>query len=220
MKAVDIELQKAHLKTIEHAALQEKILSENKRKRTSRRSIHKGGPSAKVGDLREKKAIRDQVESAEALRKAEKRLSRTINKAKKQLKERGIQARKDEKARLQRLKECTQNNELPRPEDLFPVREPDKQPTQIEALMCTAEYYPELVQAVKEATAQDAKAQDALGDGDDVVFRLGDSQEKENVPEYLDSSPPPRNLVDSSDVESHAGSIDSIQRNADFVAFN
>ena len=105
--------------------------------------------------------MRDQVESAEALRKAEKRLSQAINRAKKQLKERGIQARKDEKARLQRLKECTQKNELPRPEDLFPVREPDKQPTQIEALMCTAEYYPELVQALKEIKAQDAKAQDA-----------------------------------------------------------
>ena len=39
------------------------------------------------------------------------------------------------------------------PEDLLPVREP-----QIEALTCTEEYYPELVQAVKEAKAQEAKA--------------------------------------------------------------
>lgn len=37
--------------------------------------------------------------------------------------------------------------------------------------------------------------------------------------DYLDSSPPPPNLVDSSDVESNAGSTDSIQRNADFVSF-
>jgi hypothetical protein len=139
-----------------------------------------------------------------------------INKAKKDLKERGIQARKDEKARLRRVKECTQKNELPCPEDLFPVREPDKQPTQIEALMCTAEYYPELVQAIKEAKVQDTLV---MGDGDDVVFRLGDSQDKENVPDYMDSSPPPRDLADSSDVESHAGSIDSILRNADFIAF-
>jgi hypothetical protein len=38
----------------------------------------------------------------------------------------------------------------------------------------------------------------------------------------VDSSPPPRNLrslADTSDVESDGGSIDSIQRNADFVAF-
>jgi hypothetical protein len=39
------------------------------------------------------------------------------------------------------------------------------------------------------------------------------------VLDYLDSSPPPPNYIDSSDVESYAGSIDSIQRNADFVAF-
>jgi hypothetical protein len=45
-----------------------------------------------------------------------------------------IQARKDEKARLQHLKECTQNNELPRIEDIISAQEPDKQPTQIEAL--------------------------------------------------------------------------------------
>lgn len=41
--------------------------------------------------------------------------------AKKQLKERGIQARKDEKARLQHLKECTQNNELPQIEDILSI---------------------------------------------------------------------------------------------------
>jgi hypothetical protein len=46
--------------------------------------------------------------------------------------------------------------------------------------MCTAEYYPELVQAVRETKAH--LAQYALGDGnnrDDIVLRLGDSQEKE-----------------------------------------
>jgi hypothetical protein len=37
------------------------------------------------------------------------------------------------------------------------------------------------------------------------------------VLDYLDSSPLPLNLVDSSDVESDAGFIDSIQRNADFI---
>ena len=85
--------------------------------------------------------------------------------------------------------------------------------------MCTTEYYPELVQAVRETKAH--LAQYTLGDDndrDDIVLRLGDSQEKENVPDYMDSSPPLYNLVESSDVESHASSIDSIQKNADFVA--
>jgi hypothetical protein len=76
--------------------------------------------------------------------------------------------------------------------------------------MCIAEYYPELVQAVRETKAH--LAQYALGDSnnrDGIVLRLGDSQEKENVPDYMDSSPPLRNLVELSDVESHA----------DFVAY-
>ena len=33
---------------------------------------------------------------------------------------------------------------------------------------------------------------------------------KDEIPDYMDSSPPPPNLIDSSDVESNAGSIDSI----------
>ena len=42
MKSVDVQLQKSHLTTLEHAALQEKIRADQKRKSTSRRSIHKG----------------------------------------------------------------------------------------------------------------------------------------------------------------------------------
>ena len=42
-------------------------------------------------------------------------------------------------------------------------------------------------------------------------------QEDMEVPEYKDSSPP-LPIYDDSDVESYAESIDSIQRNADFIA--
>ena len=42
---------------------------------------------------------------------------------------------------------------------------------------------------------------------------------KDIVKEYLDSSPPPPEYQDSSDIESDLGSIDSIQRNADFILF-
>ena len=42
---------------------------------------------------------------------------------------------------------------------------------------------------------------------------------KEEVAEYIDSSPPPPELIDSSDVESAAGSIDSVRGNADFIEF-
>ena len=123
MKAVDIELQKVHLKPIEHAALQEKICSENRRKRTSRRSIHKGGPSAKVGDLREKKAIRDQVGSAEALRNV---FLRRSTRLRRNLKNEEYRLGRTRKQDSSALRSVPQNNELPRPEDLLPVREPDR----------------------------------------------------------------------------------------------
>jgi hypothetical protein len=218
MKSVDVQLQKSHLTTLEHAALQEKIRADQKRKSTSRRSIHKGGPSARVDDLREKIKIRDQHERTEGLRKAEKRLAQAINKAKNELKAQGIQARKDEKARLNRLREYTAKCELPPPDDMLPIREPDKQPTTLEQLKCTEEFYPGLVQNIREIKKELGLLDQGDG-GDDVVLRLEDSQEKENVPDYMDSSPPPPNLVDSSDVESNAGSIDSVTRNADFIAF-
>jgi len=114
-----------------------------------------------------------------------------------------------------RLKEYEAQDELSLPLDLVPFREPDKNPTALEKMRCTDEFYPKLVQQIRELKSH----QDQGISSSDVVFKLGDSQEKEDVPDYLDSSPPPPNLIDSSDVESTAGSIDSIQRNADFIHF-
>jgi hypothetical protein len=99
------------------------------------------------------------------------------------------------------------------PKDLVCIREPDKEPTAYEKMKTTEEFYLELVQQIQELEAQD---QDN-GDEDNVVIRLEASQQKEEVLDYIDSSPPLPNYIDSSDIESNAGSIDSIQRNADFV---
>jgi hypothetical protein len=222
MKSVDIQLQKAHLTTIEHLALQEKVRNDGKRKITSRRSIHKGGPSATIDELREQKKARDEKEAREKLRKAKKKLSQAINRAKKDLTTQGIQARKDEKARLQRLKDYAEIDQMPDLTDLVRIREPDKEPTTYEKIKTTEEFYPELVQQIRELEAQVGRDQgqdQGDGDKDDVIIRLEASQQKEEVLDYMDSSPPPPNYVDSSDVESNAGSLDSIQRNADFVQF-
>ena len=157
-------------------------------------------------ELRDKIKIRDEAEKGEALRKAQKRLVQAINKARNLLKSQGIQARKDEKARLERLKEYAAKDELPPLEDLVPFREPDKNPTDLEKMRCTEDFYPKLVQQIRELQSY----QQLQDQEDDVVFKVGPSQERENVLDYLDLSPPPPNLVDSSDVESDAGSIDSI----------
>ena len=60
---------------------------------------------------------------------------------------------------------------------------------------------------------------DIDGDEDVVINTTERKHQKERVGEYIDSSPPPLIIPDSSDIESNAGSIDSIQANADFVQF-
>jgi hypothetical protein len=47
-------------------------------------------------------------------------------------------------------------------------------------------------------------------DDDEVIITTVFTRVLEHIPDYRDSSPPLPNLVDSSDVESNAGSIDSI----------
>jgi hypothetical protein len=96
MKTVDVVLQKAHLTIIEHGALQAQLLEDHKRKSKSRRSVQKGGPFVEVDELRAKIKARDEKEKTEALRKAKKKLTIEVNRAKNKLKAAGVQARKDE----------------------------------------------------------------------------------------------------------------------------
>jgi hypothetical protein len=60
----------------------------------------------------------------------------------------GIQAKKDEKARLQQLKDCAEIDKLPDLVDLVHIRELDKEPTVYKKLKTTEEFYPELVQQI------------------------------------------------------------------------
>jgi len=90
----------------------------------------------------------------------------------------------------------------------------------LEQLRCTEEHYPELVQVIRELEKDIGPQNQGDGDrdnDDDIVIITPRVKTQENMPDYLDSSPPPPNSVDSSDIESNAGLIDSIQRNADFV---
>lgn len=220
MGQVDLELSKAHLTLMEHTALQEKLAEDQRRSITSRRSIHKGGASASIGDLRERIKIKADQSNTENLRKARKRLSQAINREKKKLNIKGIQAKKDNKARIQRLAEYQARNELPPPADLIPIRQPDKQPTELERIRCTNEYYEGLLQVVRELEAVEPQGtQEEEEEDNRVFFRLQQQAYRDEVGDYPPSSPPQRHLVDSSDIESDAGSLDSIQRNADFIAF-
>jgi hypothetical protein len=74
MKSVDLQLQKAHLTTVEHSNLQAKLLADNKRRMASRRSVFKGGGSPTVNTLRARIQERNEKENTEKLRKAKKKL--------------------------------------------------------------------------------------------------------------------------------------------------
>jgi hypothetical protein len=150
MKFAQTYLTKAHLTSMEYASLQEKIHNNLKRQSTSRRSLQKGGPAPRITQLREARAIRDQTEAIAGLKRAQKNLSVAINKEKKLLCQRGVQARKEEKARLYRLQQYQIRGELPPLEDITPIREPDKNPTLEEALLLTEDgHYPLLIQVME-----------------------------------------------------------------------
>lgn len=144
-----------------------------------------------------------------------------MNKAKKELKDVGIQARKDERARTDKLKEIYARGDLLLLELLCPIREPNKNPIVIEQARLLEDFYPELVQQIKELKAQQEHLTqlDLYADDNDnnniVINTTAVIYKKDKVVDLIDSSPPLPEYVDSSDAES----IDSIQQNADFVAF-
>jgi hypothetical protein len=87
---------------------------------------------------------------AENLKKARKKLFVAVHKAKKELTTKGIQAWKDDKAKVARLQAYEDADELPLPKDLLPIREPDKRPTIVEFASCVEGFHPRLKQAVEE----------------------------------------------------------------------
>ena len=106
-------------------------------------------------------------------------------------------------------------------ENIAPIREPDKNPTIIEWARYKEDFYPDLQLVVRQLTASLSNlAPDRLeapntfiniNEDEDIVINTTERKhQKERVGEYIDSSPPPLIIPNSSDIESNAGSIDSI----------
>jgi hypothetical protein len=87
--------------------------------------------------------------------------------------------------------------------------------------LLTPAVYPALQTALLEQEVLLKRVQGEQGDsdGEEVQITIRDVDRDKEVLFIPDSSPPPPNWIDSSNVESDAGSIDSIQRNVDFVGF-
>ena len=219
MKDVDLQLQKSQLLSVQHQALQDKLRADYNKKAKSRKSSHKGGASAPVSQLQTEIKAREEADQVKALRKAERKLTTTINKARNELIAKGVQAQKDERARKERLQEIAARGDFPDIALLVPIREPDKNPTVIEQTCLLEDFYPELVQQINELKAQQELPSQLVLQADDdnnvIINTTAITYEKDIVEDLLDSSPPPPEYIDSSDAES----IDSICRNADLVRF-
>jgi hypothetical protein len=109
----------------------------HKRKLDARKSLQKGGSIlASTALKRSKKKRRDAAEAE--LKKAQKAISITENKAKRELHERGVQARKDEKARRLLIQESQILGSFIHSDTWIPIRDPEKQPTPAETAALSA----------------------------------------------------------------------------------
>lgn len=221
MQDTDVALQKAHLDSVEHHSLQQKIRAERKRRSTSRRSIHIGGPGDSVASINAKIIARDSSVSTEQLRKARKRLQTCINKARKKIKDAGVLARRQEKERIAQLKILDEQGVFPDLEMLLPIRQPDKEPNAVELETLKETFYPAELLLIR---TLGSKLQQ-IGDSDSEVEIFATAADLERgAVEDIPSSPPRRTFAEvmaeeESEVESVASSLDSILQNADFISF-
>ena len=136
----------AHLIDVDHQAIQTQVLEDQKRRATSRKSFHKR-KAISIAYARKKRDNRDKKNHDDAIWKAQTVINCYVNKAKKKLKTRGIQARKDEKNRKKRLQQfLIRGKELPIGIEI-PILDPEKEPStaNLEALLP----HPSLVEALE-----------------------------------------------------------------------
>jgi hypothetical protein len=123
----------------------------HKRKLDARKSLQKGGSIlASTALNRSKKKRRDAAEAE--LKKAQKAILTAENKAKRELHEKGVQARKDEKARRLLIQESQVLGSFIHPDTWITIRDPEKQPTPAEtaALSASRSLYDAAATAQKE----------------------------------------------------------------------
>ena len=204
----------------------------HKAKLNARLSLQKGGSLLGIDGLNKKMKVKREA-AEDAVRKAKRRIVQHENKAKSKLHQRGIQARKDEKARLQFI---SSNRVLGAriPDDKWiPIRDPEKNPLPIEteALRAPQSMYDEVARLEHEWEQLQLNDPTLFTDVpiDPKILQLehefrsaqrgglsqvlvsdeseDDREEAESDTSGSDDITPPRSVA----------SIDSIQANADFV---
>ena len=187
---------------------------EYKRKLHSRKSIQTGGALTAADALTKIKA-RHQKDAMATVTKAEKDIKDFCSKAAKILKRAGINARKAERERKNRLKELYKAGDLPDPLSLIFIRDPEKYPTDTEKEALSPS--PDLLQALTMAREEinlHQKPVEVPGIPIDPYLLV---QGQSTIIVELDEGEGNDSDSDNSEPES-INSIDSIARNADFIS--
>src|SRR5450432_3808827 len=196
--------------------IQLQLLEQQKARTSSRKRINSSGP-LEVAKAREKIEAKAKKERDNTIRRAERAIREAVNKAKKALNRRGIDAQKAERERKKAIMKLQAKNEAIPLDLLFPIRDPEKEPTldELESL----KPHPSLVQAleaIRPTVPIEPRSMDASSSSDsDIDIRLEPAEEMVDiVPNYSDED-----KIDSpySSESESIGSLDSIARNADFI---
>jgi hypothetical protein len=153
IKATYVYLGRGSIHELEILQARATATNHLKNKEHSRKSLSKGKSLTGIEAL-EMLISKRRKEADEAVRKATRAISTCENKRKAELKARGVQARKDKKARIARLKRLAPGGIIPLgveipPGIYYPIRDPEKQPTPDEIKTLTL--HPDLDQALLNA---------------------------------------------------------------------
>jgi DDE superfamily endonuclease len=229
-ESTGVFLMRGSLHEMEVAQARAGAIQTHKRKLNARKSLGKGG-SILARDALQKIKDKRRQEADDKLKRAKKAITVAENKAKNALRDRGVRARKDEKARQAFIKANSGLVGIEIPDSMWvPIRDPQKNPTaaEEEALRANQSLYEALERAQQEwnesrsedpadftaipidPTVLDAERQFQVRQRLDQVVMEVDSEEYEEEGSDVESPlPSPLPL---------AGSIDLIAGNADYVA--
>lgn len=120
-----MHLSKAQLQHLENQSIQQQIIAQSKARIRNRHSINIGGP-IEVEIAYQKKKAKEQKERDKAIYKVQKAINDDIQKSKKALNHRGIEARKAKRQHRKDLFELTAKGKFI-PLELFnPINDPEK----------------------------------------------------------------------------------------------
>jgi hypothetical protein len=215
MQGVKVYFTKAQLQMHDNEIMQSRLQEQLKACSKSRRSLNSGGLLS-VEEAQAKQEAKTKKENDDAIRKMQKAITEAVNKAKRVLKQRGIEARKLERERRQLVAELQARNEHIDLDLLDPIRDPEKNPTteELESL----QPHPSLLQALIDLQVP-IDPQLLIEDNCEVHFQLAKVEDTVVVVQD-DSCDSDSNEIArdyKSESEESQGSLDSIARNADFI---